>query len=150
MAAATQGLPRAWMTPIAKRLLIGSGHVENVTEEVWNYEVSGKNVLRQWFSYRRRDRSRPVIADRRAPSPLDGIHADSWIPRYTTDFMDLLHVLRRLVRVEKQQAELLERISARPLVHVDEMTDARALAIPPSAVGGRARYDSMGQLSLLG
>jgi len=25
------------------------------------YEVSGKKILSQWFSYRRRDRSRPVI-----------------------------------------------------------------------------------------
>jgi hypothetical protein len=32
---------------------------------MWAYEVSGKNVLRQWFSYRRRDRSKPVIGDRR-------------------------------------------------------------------------------------
>ena len=133
-----------------KRLLIGNGCVENVTEEVWNYEVSGKNVLRQWFSYRKRDRSRPVIGEKRVPSPLDGIQSDSWIPEYTTDLMDLLHVLGRVVRVEKQQAELLERICTDPLVDVDEVTDAGALAMPPSAVGGRARYDSRGQLSLLG
>ena len=133
-----------------KRLLIGNGHVENVTEEVWNYEVSGKNVLRQWFSYRKRDRSRPVIGEKRAPSPLDRIQSDSWIPEYTTDLMDLLHVLGRVVRVEKQQAELLERVCTGPLVDVDEMTDAGALAMPLSAVGGRARYDSRGQLSLLG
>ena len=127
-----------------KRLLIGSGHVENVTEEVWNYEFSGKNVLRQWFSYRRRDRSRPVIGEKRAPSPLDGIQTDSWMAEYTTDLMDLLHVLGRLVRVEKQQAELMERVCTGPLVDVEEMTKAGALAMPLSATGGRARYDSRG------
>ncbi len=37
------------------------------------YEVSGKNVLDQWFSYRRRDRSNPPMGDRRPPSPLHSI-----------------------------------------------------------------------------
>ncbi len=48
------------------RLRIGKGYVENVTSEMWAYEVSGKQVLRQWFSYRRLDRSRPIIGDSQA------------------------------------------------------------------------------------
>ena len=27
------------------------------------YEISGKNVLDQWFSYRRLDRTKPLIGD---------------------------------------------------------------------------------------
>ena len=57
--------------PATRRLTIGKGYVENVTPEMWAYEVSGKQVLWHWFSYRRRDRSRPIIGDRRPPSPLD-------------------------------------------------------------------------------
>ena len=57
--------------PAKRRLTIGNGYVENVTPEMWAYEVSGKQVLWHWFSYRRRDRSRPIIGDRRPPSPLD-------------------------------------------------------------------------------
>ena len=64
--------PTRWTTtPATRRLKIGKGYVENVTPEMWAYEVSGKQVLWQWFSYRRRDRSRPIIGDRRPPSPLD-------------------------------------------------------------------------------
>ena len=33
-------------------------------------EVSGKQVLVQWFSGRRKHRERPLIGDRRKPSPL--------------------------------------------------------------------------------
>ena len=47
----------------ARRLKIGTGHIDNVAPEVWAYEVSGKNVLRQWFSYRKRNRERPLIGD---------------------------------------------------------------------------------------
>ena len=57
--------------PATRRLQIGKGYVENVTPEMWAYEVSGKQVLWHWFSYRRRDRSRPIIGDSRPPSPLD-------------------------------------------------------------------------------
>jgi hypothetical protein len=40
---------------------------------VWAYQVSGKPVLTHWFSYRRRNRDRPIIGDRRSPSPLADI-----------------------------------------------------------------------------
>ena len=82
---------------------------------VFAYEVSGKNVLRQWFSYRKRDRTRPIIGDRRPPSPLDAIQPDHWLPEYTDDLMNLLNVLGRLVRLEPRQADLLERVCAGPL-----------------------------------
>jgi hypothetical protein len=82
--------------PARRRLTIGKGYVENVTPEMWAYEVSGKQVLWQWFSYRRRDRSRPIIGDRRPPSPLDRVQPDHWLPEYTTDLLDLLNVLGRL------------------------------------------------------
>ena len=47
------------------RLKIGDGYIDNVSRAVWEYEVSDKQVLVQWFSYRRLDRSRPIIGDRR-------------------------------------------------------------------------------------
>ena len=42
------------------RLLIGSGYIDGVSPQMWNYEVSGKKVLRQWFSYRKKNRERPI------------------------------------------------------------------------------------------
>lgn len=102
--------------PATRRLTIGKGFVDNAPAAVWAYEVSGKNVLRQWFSYRRRDRTRPIIGDRRPPSPLDRIQPDHWPDEYTKDLMNLLHVLGRLVALEPAQADLLERVCASPLV----------------------------------
>ena len=86
-----------------RRLMIGEGYVENVSPEMWAYEVSGKQVLWHWFSYRRRDRSRPIIGDRRPPSPLDSIQPDHWLPEYTTDLIDLLNVLGRLIALEPRR-----------------------------------------------
>ncbi|MGQ0685364.1 type ISP restriction/modification enzyme [Bradyrhizobium sp.] len=114
--------------PANRRLKIGKGYVDNVTPEMWAYEVSGKQVLWQWFSYRRRDRSRPIIGDRRPPSPLDAIQPDGWLPEYTTDLLDLLHVLGRLILLEPKQADLLNRILAGPLRTAGELAEAGALA----------------------
>ena len=114
--------------PATRRLKIGKGYVENVTPEMWAYEFLGMNVLRHWFSYRRRDRSRPIIGDRRPPSPLDKIQPDHWLPEYTTDLLDLLHVLGRLIVLEPRQADLLERICAGKLRKADELREAGALA----------------------
>ena len=99
-----------------RRLVIGKGFVDNVTPAMRNYEVSGKTVLDQWFSYRRRDRTKPMIGDRRPPSPLEKIQPEGWLAEYTEDLLNLLNVLGRLVALEARQADLLERIVAGPLV----------------------------------
>lgn len=114
--------------PATRRLKVGKGFVENVIPEMWAFEVSGMNVLRQWFSYRRRDRRRPIIGDRRLPSPLDKIQPDHWLPEYTSDLLDLLHVLGRLIALEPRQADLMERICAGKLRKADELREAGALA----------------------
>jgi hypothetical protein len=82
------------------------------------YEISGKNVVDQWFSYRRRDRTKPQIGDKRPPSPLEKIQPDGWLAEYAEDLLNLLNVLGRLVALEPRQADLLDRIVAGPLVAV--------------------------------
>ena len=91
-----------------------------------NYEISGKNVLDQWFSYRRRDRTKPMIGDKRPPSPLEKIQPAGWLAEYTEDLLNLLNVLGRVIALEPRQADLLERIVAGPLVAVvDEANRSR-------------------------
>ncbi len=101
-----------------RRLTVGKGYIDNVSPEVWNYEVSGKQVVLQWFSYRRLDRTRPVIGDRRPPSSLEAIQPDHWPAEYTNDLLNMLHVLGRLVALEPEQASLLERILESPVITI--------------------------------
>jgi hypothetical protein len=113
-----------------KRLLIGRGFVENVAPAVWGYEVSGKQVLLQWFSYRKKNRERPIMGDRRPPSPLGNIQPDHWLAEYTTELINVLNVLGWLVEIEPQQADLLERICAGPIISATELLAAGALEVP--------------------
>lgn len=112
----------------ARRLKIGSGYIANVSPAVWAYEVSGKIVLRQWWSYRRKDRSKPPMGDKRPPSPLGDIQPDVWPAEYTTELLNVLRVLTRLVALEPAQAEFLGRIVAGPTIDADVLMGAGALS----------------------
>src|SRR6266571_659606 len=87
-----------------QRLLMSKGYIDNVSKAVWEYEVSGKRVLNQWFSYRKKNRERPIIGDRRPPSKLGDIQPDHWLAEYTTELLNVLNVLALLVEMEPPQA----------------------------------------------
>jgi hypothetical protein len=91
-------------------LVVKTVFADNVLPEVWNYEVSGKRVLTQWFSYRKKNRERPIIGDRRPPSKLGDIQPDHWLAEYTTELLNVLHVLLLLVVMEPAQKKVLEEI----------------------------------------
>jgi hypothetical protein len=135
--------------PALKRLKIGKGFVDNVPQAVWDYEVSGKNVMRQWFSCRKLDRTRPMIGDRRSPSPLEKIQPEHWIAEYTTALLDLIHVLGRLVRLEPAQADLLERVCAGPLISAEILAADGALVVSQQT-GKRRKAKSANQAGLFG
>jgi hypothetical protein len=137
---APEPLPDTMEFDAAKqRLIVGKGYVANVTQAMWDYEVSGKEVLWHWFSYRKRDRSRPIIGDRRPPSPLDQIQPDQWLPEYTSDLIDLLNVLGRLIALEPAQADLLDRICDGPLIHAADIQELLAKATPVDKVAAKAK-----------
>jgi hypothetical protein len=110
-----------------KRLLIGRGYVERVEPGMWNYEVSGKQVLAHWFSYRKANRDRPLIGDRRPPSPLGDIQPGYWLAEYTTELINLLNVLGLLIDLEPEQAKLLGKVCAGPTVSSEQLGEAGAL-----------------------
>ncbi len=114
----------------SRRLFVGTGYVDNVSRAMVDYDVSGMNVLKQWFSYRKKDRRRPIIGDRRAPSPLSDIQPDHWLAEYTSDLLDLLHVLGRLVALEPAQTKVLDDILGGALIEHEQLVAAGALGAP--------------------
>lgn len=110
-----------------QRLLVGRGFIEPVPPAVWHYEVLGKQVLVQWFSYRKKNRERPMIGDRRPPSPLGDIQPDTWLAEYTTELLNVLNVLGLLVELEPAQADVLRRSCEGPTI------PASALPLGPTA-----------------
>ncbi|HEX4354504.1 MAG TPA: type ISP restriction/modification enzyme, partial [Polyangiales bacterium] len=110
-------------------LHVGSGSIDGVPPQVWEYEVSGTLVVKHWFSYRKASRDRPIIGERRTPSVLGEIQPQHWPSEYTTELLNLLNVLGRLVKLESTQADLLERICQGSTISVADLQAAGALML---------------------
>ncbi len=115
------------------RLLVGSGFIDNVPPAVWRYEVSGKRVLTQWFSYRKKNRERPIIGDRRPPPKLGEIQPDHWLAESTTELLNVLMFSRYSSNWNPPRPGFWRRsVKDRHLISVDGLRAAGALDVPPA------------------
>lgn len=122
-----------------QRLQLGGGFIDRVPPTVWKYEIDGKQVVVQWFSYRKRDRSKPPMGDKRPPSPLQGIQPEHWPAEYTTDLLNLLNVLTLLVDLEPEQAKLLAQVCDGSLISEAELLPKDASGAAATEGGARSR-----------
>lgn len=130
-----------------RRLHVGDGHIDNVSPEMWAFQVSGKTVISQWFSSRRESRERPPMGDRRPPSPLSSVQPDEWLDEYTTELINLLNVLGLLVEMDNTLDDLLGRVLINGLITVDELNAIGALQ--KDAIKSRASGLAESQLPLI-
>lgn len=114
-------------------VLLGDGEFGPVRPEVWAYAVGAKNVIGSWVNYRKAE------PGGKKTSPLDYIHVDVWDPDWTTEFIDLLTVLSRLVELEAAQADLLGDILAAPLITMADLRD-RGTRWPVSPADRKPKY----------
>ena len=113
--------------PVTEILHVGAGEIRPVPPRVWEYEVSGMRIIQKWFDYRKRK------PRRKRTSPLDDVNAREWPPAFTTELLDLLNVLSLCVELESQQAALLDRVCAAPMIIVADLEKAKVLPVPTSA-----------------
>jgi hypothetical protein len=112
-------LPEALSYDAARQVVVlGDGEFGPVSQDVWDYAVGGRPILRSWFNYRKRS------PGGRKGSPLDHIHVDVGDPDWTHEFIDLLTVLTRLVELEPAQDDLLTDILAAPSATLDRLAAA--------------------------
>ncbi|SCE91510.1 N-6 DNA Methylase [Micromonospora coriariae] len=104
--------------PQRQVIAVGDGEFGPVGVDVWDYAVGGRNIIKSWFNYRKKE------PGGRRGSPLDDMHVDVWEPGWTGEFVDLLTVLTRLVEMEPAQAELLAAVLANEVLNRDQLTAA--------------------------
>lgn len=116
---AISAMPSAISYDASRRvLLVGDGEFAPVSSEVWQYSVGGKNVIKSWFNYRKKD------PGGKKNYPLDLVYPDTWDPDWTPELIDLLTVLTRLTALEPSQAGLLARILSGPMLTAAELEAA--------------------------
>ena len=91
------------------------------------YEISGRNVVRSWFNYRR------AGTGGRDPNSLESITPDGWRPEWDIELLDILNALTALVALEPEQAELLSAIIDGPQITVENLEAAEILPVPAEA-----------------
>lgn len=89
---------------ISKCIVVGDGRFEPVENAVWEFKVSGLQIVPSWLAYRMK------IRKGRRSSPLDEIHPDKWRATFTTELLQLLAVIETTLSYYPKQAELLESV----------------------------------------
>jgi predicted helicase len=112
-----------------QELIVGDGCVQGVRREVWDYSVSGMQVVKKWLGYRTR-----LPAGRAASSlsELDHIRISSWPEEWSNELIELLKVLTLTFRKQAELGDLLGRVLSGPLVSCQELPKpSKAMCMPP-------------------
>ena len=93
--------------PQTRVLRVGDGEFAPVPPEVWDYSVSGLQVVKSWLDRRKLNRSG------KQSSPLDKLRPERW--DFTEELLELLWVLEATLKLHPQGAALLEDVCASEL-----------------------------------
>ena len=94
-------------------LHVGDGNITGVSPQVWEYSVSGLQVVRKWLGYR------TVVPSGRAAhstSPLDAVRPSGWPDAWNDELLDLLRLLTLTLALHPRQDDLLDRVLQGPLI----------------------------------
>ena len=116
--------------PATETLRIADGVVTGVPKAVWNFEVSGMDVIRKWLGYRM---SKPAGRAASSDSPLDRIRPSTWAPEWSTELIEIIAAIKETLAILPDGIALLEEIIAGPLIAATELPAAPdALRKPPT------------------
>jgi predicted helicase len=102
-------------------LRVGDGEIGNVSPEVWNFSVSGLQVVKSWLDYRMKRGAG------KKSSPLDDIRPERWTDEMTRELVDLLWVIEHSLASYPTLDAWLDEVLASALFTGDELakpTDA--------------------------
>lgn len=88
----------------SQEITVGSGKFGPVSEDIWEFEVSGLKVVQSWLGYRMKKRAG------KKSSPLDDIRPEKWTPAMSDELLELLWVLEATLGMEPELKETLEKI----------------------------------------
>ena len=108
----------------SQTLAVGIGAFAPISQEVWDFEVSGLRVLRSWLGYRMKNRKG------RKSSPLDDIRPARWAQ--TKELLLVVSIIEHTIEVTPKAAALLDQIVNGPLIPAADLpTPTPANRKPP-------------------
>ena len=113
---------------ISREIIVGDGIFRNVAPEVWQFKVSGLQVVESWLAYRMKKRKG------KKSSPLDEIRPKSWDAEMSNELLRVLRIIEKTLDLEEELEKTLDEITDSDLFLADELpkpTDAQRK--PPDA-----------------
>jgi hypothetical protein len=101
-------------------LRVGQGEFAPVTRDVWEFSVSGFEVVPAWLG----DRMREPAG--RKSSPLDEIRPERWTAALTEELLELLWALEGTVALAPELGRLLDEVAAGPLFAAQDLPQPAA------------------------
>lgn len=102
----------------AETLCVADGVLTGVPESVWNFEVSGMNVIGKWLGYRMR---RPAGKAASSKSALDRIRPAAWSSEWSVELVEVVSAIKETLALVPEGVDLLNEIIAGPLVGASEL-----------------------------
>ena len=120
-----EGMPDSFdYDPESETLTVGTGTFAPVSQQVWDFEVSGLRVLRSWLGYRMMNRKG------RKSSPLDDIRPTRWTQ--TNELLLVVSIIEHTIEATPKAAVLLAQIVEGPLIPATDLpTPTPANRKPP-------------------
>jgi hypothetical protein len=116
----------------SSRLYVGDGIVENVSEQIWLFQVSGMPVVKKWLSYRTGSGAgRAKSSD----NPLDSIRPTTWAQEWNDELIEVLTAVSQSIELSEEGVVLLDQIVQSNLIPASSMPkiDPRWRVTPSSA-----------------
>ena len=95
--------------PVTRSLRIGTGLIWGVERDVFEFSVSGLEVVKSWLNYRMK------AGAGRKSSPLDDIRPERWTMQMSQELLQLLWLLERTLASYPVVSDLLDRVVSGPL-----------------------------------
>ena len=122
--------------PASQTLQVADGMLTGVPEDVWNFEVSGMDVIPKWLGYRM---SKPAGRAASSDSPLDHIRPTTWSPEWSTELVEIVAAIKGTLALVPDGIALLEEIIAGPLIAAAELPPVPDALRKPPATGKACR-----------
>lgn len=112
----------------SKTLCVGAGAITPVEPDIWEYKVSGLQVVKSWLGYRMKFRKG------RKSSPLDDIHPERWTSEFTDELLRLLSILEHTIAMQPKLSDLLGSVCDGQLLLASDLPAVPAhMRKPPKA-----------------
>ncbi|MDE0157889.1 MAG: N-6 DNA methylase [Gammaproteobacteria bacterium] len=117
-------------------LFVGDGEFKPITEDVYEFEVSGLKVVQSWLKYRMKKGAG------KKSSPLDDIRPESWTSQFTTELLELLWILTATVERYPEQDKLLKAVVESDCIQGSEIPSVPAqMRKAPKLLSGSDKLD---------